>query len=217
MSLPIRRLAILQRAVFLINSRLDLFTVAASLRHPFYRRYRAILPSSLERFNSRALEYSSRIPVSVCGTGNLQIIRMYFPGNTSGKSPSAVASRSACAKGTFFTPLAFRLPSTCASTLASRCGNINPLCIDYSLRPRLSSRLTLGGRTFPRKPYPYGGMDFNHTYRYSCLDYHFQKLHARSLSRFYVVGTLSYQLFLIPQIRCNALVPIIFGANSLDG
>ena len=26
------------------------------------------------------------------------------------------------------------------------------MCIDYALRPRLSSRLTLGGRTFPRKP-----------------------------------------------------------------
>ena len=40
-------------------------------RHPLYRRYGANLPSSLERLNSRALEYSSRIPVSVCGTGAL--------------------------------------------------------------------------------------------------------------------------------------------------
>ena len=39
--------------------------------HPFYRRYGANLPSSLKRFNPRALEYSSRIPVSVCGTGDL--------------------------------------------------------------------------------------------------------------------------------------------------
>ena len=36
---------------------------------PLYRRYGANLPSSLRRVNSRALEYSSRIPVSVCGTG----------------------------------------------------------------------------------------------------------------------------------------------------
>ena len=66
------------------------------------------------------------------------------------------------------------------------------MCIDYSLRPRLSSRLTLGGRTFPRNPYPYGGMDFNHTYRYSCLDSHFQKLQIRFRSPFYAIGTLSY-------------------------
>nr|ADI16723.1 hypothetical protein [uncultured Verrucomicrobiales bacterium HF0010_05E02] len=51
------------------------------------------------------------------------------------------------------------------------------MCIGYSLRPHLSSRLTLGGRTFPRKPYPYGDMDFNHVYRYLSLDYHFQPLH----------------------------------------
>ena len=60
-----------------------------------------------------------------------------------------------------------------------RCRNINLLCIDYSLRPRLSSRLTLGGRTFPRKPYPYGEMEFNHLYRYLCLHSHFQALHSR--------------------------------------
>ena len=51
--------------------------------------------------------------------------------------------------------------------------NINQLCIDYSLRPRLSSRLTLGGRTFPRKPWIFGDMDFNHVYRYLCLHSHF--------------------------------------------
>ena len=30
--------------------------------------------------------------------------------------------------------------------------NINLLSIDYASQPRLRSRLTLGGRTFPRKP-----------------------------------------------------------------
>ena len=33
-----------------------------------------------------------------------------------------------------------------------RLRNINRMCIDYAFRPRLSSRLTLGGRTYPRKP-----------------------------------------------------------------
>ena len=36
-------------------------------------------------------------------------------------------------------------------------GNINPLCIDYAFRPRLSSRLTLGGLAFPRNPWAFGG------------------------------------------------------------
>ncbi len=37
--------------------------------HPFSRSYGAILPSSLARVLSIALESSSRLPVSVCGTG----------------------------------------------------------------------------------------------------------------------------------------------------
>ena len=35
--------------------------------------------------------------------------------------------------------------------------NINQLCIDYAFRPRLSSRLTLGGLAFPRNPWAFGG------------------------------------------------------------
>ena len=35
--------------------------------------------------------------------------------------------------------------------------NIDQLCIDYASRPRLSSRLTLGGLAFPRNPWAYGG------------------------------------------------------------
>jgi hypothetical protein len=36
-------------------------------------------------------------------------------------------------------------------------GNINPLSIDYASRPRLRSRLTLGGIALPRKPWVFGG------------------------------------------------------------
>ena len=36
-------------------------------------------------------------------------------------------------------------------------GNINPLSIDYACRPRLRSRLTLGGLTWPRNPWSSGG------------------------------------------------------------
>ena len=35
--------------------------------------------------------------------------------------------------------------------------NIDQLCIDYAFRPRLSSRLTLGGLAFPRNPWAFGG------------------------------------------------------------
>jgi len=35
--------------------------------------------------------------------------------------------------------------------------NINQLCIDYALRPRLSSRLTLDGLALSRNPWAFGG------------------------------------------------------------
>jgi hypothetical protein len=50
--------------------------------------------------------------------------------------------------------------------------NINLRCIDYALRPHLSSRLTLGGRTCPRKPWVYGDQNSHLVYRYSCLHSH---------------------------------------------
>ena len=59
----------LQRAVFLVNSRQSQFTVAHRNGHPFFRSYGANLPSSLERFLSRSLVYSTHLPVSVYGTG----------------------------------------------------------------------------------------------------------------------------------------------------
>ena len=42
-------------------------------------------------------------------------------------------------------------------TSIRRYWNINQLCIDYASRPRLSSRLTLGGLAFPRNPWTFGG------------------------------------------------------------
>ena len=73
-----------QSPVFLINSRLDLFTVtdlssgSKSLhrnRHPFSRSYGAILPSSLTIVLPIALVCSTHPPVSVCGTGSSELPR----------------------------------------------------------------------------------------------------------------------------------------------
>src|SRR5437773_9602153 len=72
-------------------------------------------------------------------------------------------------------------------------GILNLLSIVYALRPRLRSRLTLGGRTFPRKPWVYGGQEFNLAYRYSCLHPHFLTLHSRFPFCFDALRTLPYQ------------------------
>ena len=73
-----------QSPVFLINSRLDLFTVtdlssgSKSLhrnRHPFSRSCGAVLPSSLTIVLPIALVCSTHPPVSVCGTGSSRLPR----------------------------------------------------------------------------------------------------------------------------------------------
>ena len=71
-------------------------------------------------------------------------------------------------------------------------GILNLLSIAYASRHQLRSRLTLGGRTFPRKPWVYGGQEFNLSYRYSCLHPHFFALHGRFPFRFDAQRTLSY-------------------------
>src|SRR6187551_2314660 len=44
-----------------------------------------------------------------------------------------------------------------SGSLSHGYGNINPLSIDYACRPRLRSRLTLGGLAWPRNPWSSGG------------------------------------------------------------
>ena len=53
----------------------------------------------------------------------------------------------------------FRPLATLDSSWANQSGygNINPLSIDYACRPRLRSRLTLGGLAWPRNPWSFGG------------------------------------------------------------
>src|SRR5579862_3708762 len=72
-------------------------------------------------------------------------------------------------------------------------GILNQLSIAYALRPQLRSRLTLVGRTLSRKPWVYGGQEFNLSYRYSCLHSHFLTLHGWFPSRFDALRTLPYQ------------------------
>ena len=70
-------LTTLHRPVFLVNSRSGRFTATSSCssregicrwRHPFFRSYGVILPSSLTRVRSSTLGFSPRLPASVYGT-----------------------------------------------------------------------------------------------------------------------------------------------------
>jgi hypothetical protein len=154
--------------------------------HPLSRSYGANVPSSLERFLSRAWVHLH--PPTCVGLryGRRGKQPQAFLGKLSGDSLRPKAR------------LGIRLPghfSPCVTRGLDprRCRNIKRLCIDYALRPHLSSRLTLGGRTCPRKPWVYGDQDSHLVYRYSCLHSHFRTLHFRFPSSFAATGTLSYQ------------------------
>ena len=69
-SAPILHLSVLQRPVFLINSRLGSFAVAYSHKHPFSLSYGVFLPSSLTTLLPLVFRFSPRPPVSVYSTGN---------------------------------------------------------------------------------------------------------------------------------------------------
>ena len=144
--------------MFLLNSRLGLFSAANLRWHPFSRSYGVILPSSLTRVLSFVLGFSPRPPASVCGTGTLTIVSTFscqrgftcFPTCLRSFIQSAfllsVLHYSAASR----TPQA--LPSTCSCYPSVSVHhsyrwyrNLHLLSIAYDCCPRLRPRLTLGG------------------------------------------------------------------------
>ena len=98
-------------------------------------------------------------------------------------------------------------------------GNINPLSIDYACRPRLRSRLTLGGLACPRNPWSIGGRASHSPFAtHACILTHAAST-ARSLCCFTRCMTLSYPSTLTRECRGfgGVLEPrYIVGAESLD-
>jgi hypothetical protein len=70
----------LQGPVFLLNSWLNQFTETTSLWYALSRSYSVNLPSSFSAAHPSALEYSSRLPVSVYGTGRISLTLEVFLG-----------------------------------------------------------------------------------------------------------------------------------------
>ena len=153
--------------MFLVNSRLGLFTAATFLWHPFSLSYGVILPSSLTIVLSLALGFSPHLPVSVYGTGTLDLASGFSwqceisRFGTSFPSPSHVNFSIRGFASLFAFVLGRTLPTVRstyppASPLHSYnlrwYRNLNLLSIAYNFRSRLRSRLTLSGRTFLRNP-----------------------------------------------------------------
>ena len=145
MSAPILHLSICQKPVFLLNSRLGLFSAAYLRKHPFSRSYGVNLPSSLTTLLPLALESSSCLPVSVCGTGSFHIHTAFLASFQT--DFHSIVSLSTGATNARLSPSKVSL---CLNLRRLR--NFYRMCIGYAFPPHLSSRLTLRGRTFLRKP-----------------------------------------------------------------
>ena len=152
------------------------------------------MPSSLTRFHSRALAHLC--PTTCVGFryGLLWEHLQAFLDTVFKESGSAEASPSPCGTATFNRRLFSYHMSPVSLTIAGA-GILNLLSIDYASRPRLRFRLTLGGRTFPRKPWFYGGREFNPAYRYSCLHPHLLALHLAFPHGFNAPTMLSYHAY----------------------
>ena len=95
--------------------------------------------------------------------------------------------------------------------------NIYQLVIIYAFRPQLSPRLTLGGRTFPRKPKTFDGV----VSRHSLATYAGILSSVLSTAAFATASACTdcsstNVITYIPMLRCQVLAPLIFGAPSLD-
>ena len=179
--------------MFLLNSRLGLFTAAsciAARKRPFSRSYRAILPSSLAVIHSTTLGFSPPPPVSVCGTGGYNFKRLAgFLGSRIRDIISAAEALEyyqLSARSGYLTPnpipTAFNVLFRQYAVLSlvrnripccSRCWNINQLSIDLRFRLGLRTRLTLIRLALIRKPWSFGVRVSRPHYRYLCLHFLF--------------------------------------------
>ena len=112
------------------------------------------MPSSLTTLLPLALGFSPHLPVSVCGTGTLAYTSAFLASGHHGLRYSNFAP---------FRPgqptPGFRYPQVSLMLKFRWSRNFYRVCIAYAFRPELSSRLTLGGRTFPKKPEIFGHYD----------------------------------------------------------
>ena len=164
-----------QSPVFLVNSRLGRFAAAprGSARealhqrgHSFSRSYGASMPSSLTMVLPIASVCSTRPPVSVLVRAPAALPRGFSRkhGLAGFAKRLRLASQAMwCADFHAHRPTRFhgdvqnpaRLPFSVAPSVITtrrRYRNFRLLCIGYACRPRLSSRLTLGGLALPRNP-----------------------------------------------------------------
>ena len=104
-------------------------------------------------------------------------------------------------------------------SIAIGTGILNRFAIGYAFRLHLRSRLTLIRLTLIRNPWVFGGRVSHPSYRYSCLQFRFQKFHHASQRDFYTAGMLPYHSSDKSEesmVSVTGLCPQIIDAGSLD-
>ena len=152
--------------------------LASLPRLPLLRTYGVNLPSSLTTLLPLVLGFSPHPPVSVCGTGTFALdsgfsrqceiidfgtlISLLI---TPRKREAYFTTSLSSTLERTFPAVRFDYPSASPPLYNEQVQyrNINLLSIGYAFRPRLRSRLTLGGRPFPRKPWIFDGEDSHFT------------------------------------------------------
>ena len=194
------------------------------------RTYGVNLPSSLTTLLPLVLGFSPHPPVSVCGTGTSSLNSSFSrqcgiisfgtlfslhitpskqpPYFTNGLSITLV--RTFPAVRSDYPPVSLPL-----SNKIRWYRNINLLSIDYAFRPRLRSRLTLGGRPFPRKPWIFDGGD-----SHSSLVTYSDILSTDTSTCLFNHASSAYSTLLYHPVgfaaSVHSLAPVIIGADSLD-
>ncbi len=150
--------------MFLLNSRLSLFSAACSRRLPLSLSYGVILPSSLTTLLPSVCGFSPRLPVSVCGTGTYNTIAafldsvdsqtslLFFTPHYTSTNMSGFAYSIVFVLGRVFPLPGFTILLCPHSSDYTQYRNFNLLSIGYDSRPHLRPRLTLSRSALPRKP-----------------------------------------------------------------
>jgi hypothetical protein len=203
--------------VFLVNSRVGLFTAAlsGSTRKGLHPTGALLIPKLRSDFaeflNEGYLDHLSILYLPTCvgfGTGTCVLPRGFSRrhGFTDSPAYSQLASHLRLCVPAFHWGHPYMLtagrPSPATASLprppigqanATWYRNINLLAIDYAFRPRLRSRLTLSRRTLLRKPWAIGGGDSHPSFvtHAGILTSHASTAGLRR--RFTGEGTLSYR------------------------
>ena len=173
------------------------------------------------------LWFSHRLPVSVCGTGTLclpssfsrQCEFIYFATNFTphhhlGFSISVLYYLSPSWFGHASPSAWLYYPSASLLQLFINIQwywNLYQLCIAYAVRPVLSSRLTLGGWAFPRKPQTFDGVVSRHTLAtHAGILSSIQSTAPFSTASARIQCSSTNALTYIPKFRCVVLAPLHF-------